>query len=122
MKPDPAPSSRNVEKNPRTNRSVVTETTQGSISSTTSASDGRAVVITLFASSPVVLGLVSVSGEAVGVGGTGVYVGSGVGLGSGGGSSPQATAARRKKAAITEMEAQIHMLARMCLDDFEPDA
>ena len=72
MNPEPAPSSRNVEKNPRTNRSVVTDTTQGSISSTTSASDGSVPVIGLFASSEVAFEAASVSGEAVGVGGTGV--------------------------------------------------
>ena len=72
MNPEPAPSSRNVEKNPRTNRSVVTETTQGSISSTTSASDGSAPVIGLFASSEVACGAGADSGGGVGVGGTGV--------------------------------------------------
>ena len=122
MNPDPAPSSRNVVKNPRMNRSVVTETTQGSISSTTSASDGSAPVIVFFATSAAACEVVSEPGGMMGVGGTGVYVGSGVGLGSGGGPSPHATAASRERVASIERAAPVRVLARIDVDDPESDA
>tara|TARA_B100001245_G_scaffold223858_1_gene197178 strand:+ start:60 stop:395 length:336 start_codon:yes stop_codon:yes gene_type:complete len=102
--PDPAPSSRNVVKNPRLKDSVVIDTTHGLISSTTSAIDG-------IPRNPV-SGVSEITGSELPIVGTGIAVG-GIGVIVGKGSEGSSSTGSLKPQAPTTVASPIKTPVRV---------